>query len=131
QASALVVFPRPDLQRDLAALLHVGPDEPVHAVPEGIDVEALDEADRQVALALDGSEPGPAVASALAELDALLAALPEERRDLPLVLSVGRMHPVKGMATLARAWADHPELARRSNLLIVGGDLEHPSHDEA
>lgn len=131
QASALVVFPRPDLQRDLAALLHVGPDEPVHAVPEGIDVEALDEADRQVALALDGSEPGPAVASALAELDALLAALPEERRDLPLVLSVGRMHPVKGMATLVRAWADHPELSRRSNLLIVGGDLEHPSHDEA
>lgn len=131
QAEALVVFPRPDLQRDLSTLLHVGPDEPVHVVPEGVDLKALDHADRQVALALEGGEAEPGVAAALGELDALLAGLPEERRGLPVVLSVGRLHAVKGMATLAQAWAEHPDLAQRCNLVIVGGDLEDPSHEEA
>jgi len=120
QASAMVVFPRPDLARDLRDLLHLDLDDPaehVRVVAEGIDVEAL-------ALAqADASSP------ALDELDTLLATLPPERRDLPLVLSVGRLHRVKGMATLVRAWAS--DLSARANLLVVGGDLAHPSTDEA
>ena len=39
------------------------------------------------------------------------------------------MHRVKGMATLVEAWAAGP-LRERANLLIIGGDLEHPSLDE-
>ncbi|WP_122262970.1 glycosyltransferase family 4 protein [Ornithinimicrobium cerasi] len=131
QAEALVVFPRPDLERDLSALLHIGPQEPVHVIPEGVDVRALDEADRQVALAMAGGTPAPDVAAALAELDTLLGTLPPGRRGLPVVLSVGRLHPVKGMATLARAWDEHPDLADRCTLLVVGGDLDRPTTDEA
>lgn len=131
QARALVVFPRPDLQRDLRTLLHVGDDEPVHVVPEGVDVRALEQADAQVDLVMSGGTPALHVAEALGELDTLLATLPAERRGLPVALSVGRLHPVKGMATLARAWADHRDLADRCNLVIVGGDLEHPTADEA
>lgn len=131
QAAALVVFPRPDLERALRTLLHVGPDEPVHVVPEGIDVRSLETAEREVALSLAGGTPSPGAAAALAELDELLRTLPPDRRGLPLVLSVGRLHPVKGMATLVRAWAEHPDLAQRCNLMVVGGDLDRPTSDEA
>ena len=48
---------------------------------------------------------------------------------LPLVVSVGRMHRVKGMATLVEAWAAG-SLRDRANLLIIGGDLDRPSLDE-
>lgn len=131
QAAALVVFPRPDLDHDLRTLLHVDPEQPVHVIPEGIDIDALDEADRQVARGCAGGTPTPTVATALAELDVLLAELPPHRRHLPLVLSVGRLHPVKGMATLARAWAADPDLSARCNLVIVGGDLDQPTSDES
>ena len=131
QAAALVTFPRPRLERDLRRLLHLDPAEEVHVVPEGIDVEALDDADRQVAAALGGGEVSHTVEQALADLDALLGTLPPHRRGLPLVLSVGRLHPVKGMATLARAWVENEDLSSRCNLVIVGGDLRRPTSDEA
>ena len=35
------------------------------------------------------------------------------------------------MATLVEAWASDPRCAERCNLLVVGGDLDHPSADEA
>ena len=60
----------------------------------------------------------------------LVAALPAHRRGLPIALSVGRLHRVKGMATVVEAWAADPALRDRCNLLIVGGDLDHPSADE-
>ena len=130
QSAALVVFPRPELERDLRTLLHVEVDE-VHVVPEGVDVETLDEADRQVALAAEGEQPTALAAAALEELDDLLDTLPPERRGLPLMLSVGRLHAVKGMVTLARVWAEHADLASRCNLVVVGGDLDRPTSDEA
>jgi len=61
---------------------------------------------------------------------ALLGSLPPERRGLPLALTVGRLHRVKGMATLVEAWAARPELHERCNLLVVGGDLQRPSAAE-
>ena len=48
----------------------------------------------------------------------------------PLAVSVGRLHPVKGMATLVEAWAGSPGLRDRANLLLVGGDLDDPNADE-
>lgn len=122
QASALVLFPRTDQALDLRELLQVDPADPaqhVRVVAEGVDVDALNAAARC---------PD---AQALADLDELLAALPPKRRHLPLVLTVGRLHPIKGMATLVRAWASHPELSGRANLLVVGGDLVDPSAEEA
>jgi glycosyltransferase involved in cell wall biosynthesis len=125
-AAHVVLFPRPELQHDMRELLGIdvaGQPNRFTVVSEGIDLRTSAAAAAE--LERSGT-PGPA----LAELDALVATLPEHRRRLPLVISVGRLHRVKGMATLAEAWAGDPELAQRSNLLIVGGDLENPSPDE-
>ena len=79
----------------------------------------------------DPSVRGPLVAAALDDLDALLSTLPDGRRDLPLAVSVGRLTAVKGMATLVRGWWDDAGLRDRCNLLVVGGDLDHPTEEEA
>jgi glycosyltransferase involved in cell wall biosynthesis len=132
-AARLVVFPRPQLQRDLRDLMHLDPDagdRPV-VVPEGIDLAPLERAAREVAAATDGGDVTARTRHALHELDLLLSTLPPERRHLPLAITVGRLHRVKGMATLVEAWAAHPTCAERCNLLVVGGDLDHPSDDEA
>ena len=65
---------------------------------------------------------------ALAELRGLVEGLAPERRGLPLVVTVGRLHRVKGMAALVETWARGP-LAARANLLVIGGDLDSPSSD--
>jgi glycosyltransferase involved in cell wall biosynthesis len=134
-ASHTVLFPRPELERDMREL--VGIDVTSHPerhtiVPEGID---LDVVDRSVAEAAEHAAGLPATPP-LAELCALLETLPPERRGLPLLVSVGRLHRVKGMATIVEAWAgagvdgDTAPLRDRANLLLIGGDLEHPSADE-
>lgn len=127
-AAHSVFFPRPQLERDMRAL--VGIDMSSHperhtVVAEGVDLEVVDRAVARARQVAAGDEP----VGALAELAALLDALPAERRRLPLLVTVGRMHRIKGMATLVRAWADGP-LAGAANLLVIGGDLEHPSLDE-
>ncbi|KQS17643.1 glycosyltransferase [Frigoribacterium sp. Leaf186] len=149
-ASHTVLFPRPELERDMREL--VGIDVTSHPerhtiVPEGID---LDVVDRSVAEAAEHAAGRPATPP-LAELCALLESLPPERRGLPLLVSVGRLHRVKGMATIVEAWAGGAAgapgaaeadasvdgadahgvpLRDRANLLLIGGDLEHPSADE-
>ncbi|MBK4347254.1 glycosyltransferase [Lacisediminihabitans changchengi] len=127
-ASHTVLFPRPELQRDMKEL--VGIDITAHPerhtiVPEGIDIAVVDRAVEEAADCAAGAEP----TAPLAELAALLDRLPVERRDLPLLVSVGRFHRVKGMATIAEAWAGGP-LRQASNLLLIGGDLENPTADE-
>jgi glycosyltransferase involved in cell wall biosynthesis len=134
-ASHTVLFPRPELERDMREL--VGIDVTSHPerhtiVPEGIDLGVVD---RSVAEAAEHAAGLPATPP-LAELGALLETLPPERRGLPLLVSVGRLHRVKGMATIVEAWAgagvdgDTAPLRDRANLLLIGGDLEHPSADE-
>lgn len=127
-ADHTVLFPRPNLESDMREL--VGIDINAHPerhsiVPEGIDMgvvdRAVDEA-ADLAAGLAGSQP-------LEQLRDLLEALPEWRRGLPLLVSVGRFHRVKGMATIVEAWANGP-LADRANLLLIGGDLQSPSADE-
>lgn len=134
QAEHLVVFPRPDLRRDLRELLALDPDDAarrISTVPEGVSVAPLEQAAREVSAATRGEPVQPGIAAALAELDELLATLPPERRMLPLAISVGRLHRVKGTATLVEAWAGDPALAASCNLLLVGGDLARPNEDEA
>ncbi|MEX5294779.1 glycosyltransferase [Kocuria sp. CPCC 205268] len=122
-AEHLVLFPRPDLATDARELLGVDPDDAARCtvVPEGIDLGAVERAAEQARL---GTGPR------LAELDAVLSALPAARRGLPLVVTVGRLHRVKGTATLVEAWAGDAQLRARCNLLVVGGDLVSPSVDE-
>ncbi|SEP53944.1 glycosyltransferase family 4 protein [Amycolatopsis saalfeldensis] len=50
-------------------------------------------------------------------------------RGLPLILSVGRLHPVKQQDLLLRAWLDR-KLYRHYALAIVGGDLTNPTAEE-
>jgi glycosyltransferase involved in cell wall biosynthesis len=131
QAEHLVLFPRPDVERSIARLVGIDVSaEPGRAlvVGEGIDVVGLE----RVAKEVRGDAPrGPVTTAALAELDALLSTLPADRKELPVALSVGRLAPVKGMATLVTAWLHDPDLRRRCNLLVVGGDLDDPSPEEA
>ena len=127
-AAHTVLFPRPALQRDMREL--VGIDVLAHPerhtiVPEGVDLVVIDRAVAEAQAYAAGEEP----TDALAELRALVDTLPDERRPLPLIVSVGRLHRVKGVATLVQAWASGG-LRDRANLLVVGGDLEHPSADE-
>lgn len=123
-AAHTVLFPRPELKRDMQSL--VGIDITAHPerhtiVPEGIDLEVVDRAVEEATAAT----PSPA----RAELTALLEQLPPERRGLPIIVSVGRFHRVKGMATIVEAWAGGA-LRDRANLLLIGGNLSAPSADE-
>ena len=133
-AAHRVLFPRPDLRAELHELLGVDvDDEPGRStvVPEGIDLRVTEAAAAEVHVRDVAATPaGTATSPALDELRRLVGGLPAERRGLPLAISVGRLHRVKGMATVVEAWASDPDLAARCNLLIVGGDLDRPSADE-
>ncbi|SIT67512.1 glycosyltransferase [Microbacterium sp. RU33B] len=127
-AAHTVLFPRPRLQQDMHQLVGIditSRPERHTIVAEGVDLEVVD---RSVAVArahADGAEAD----GAIADLRARVAALAPERRELPIVVTVGRLHRVKGMATLVEVWARGP-LRDRANLLVIGGDLDHPSLDE-
>ncbi|SKA96591.1 Glycosyltransferase involved in cell wall bisynthesis [Agreia bicolorata] len=130
-ADHTVLFPRPAVREELQELLGIDiaeSPERYTVVPEGIDLATIDDAlleveARNAADSLDRHD-------AIDELDALIAALPEHRRGLPIALSVGRLHRVKGMATIVEAWAADAALFDACNLVIVGGDLLAPSADE-
>ncbi len=127
-AAHTVLFPRPNLGRDMRELVGIditSRPERHTIVPEGVDLGVVDLA---VAEARDHAAGG-APSAAVEELRALVAGLAPERLGLPIIASVGRLHRVKGMATLVEAWANGP-LADRANLLVIGGDLHTPSADE-
>ncbi|HYN71753.1 MAG TPA: glycosyltransferase [Nakamurella sp.] len=136
------LFPRPQLRHQLRDLLGVDIEaEPRRytVVPEGIDLTVSDAARLEAELVSGVDRPGSvarstsstaALTPAFADLHGLIAALPAERQGLPVALTVGRLHRVKGMATVVEAWAADPALWQRCNLLVVGGDLHHPSADE-
>lgn len=127
-AAHSVLFPRPELGRDMKELVGIditARPERHTIVPEGIDIEVVTRSVADAAAHAAGAAPSPQ----LAALRELLSQLPAERRELPLVVSVGRFHRVKGMAAIVEAWGEGP--ARdRANLLLIGGDLADPSADE-
>ncbi len=129
-----VLFPRPELEHDLRELLGIEVREEPHrytVVPEGIDLALSRAAGSEVAARRSGDRPAAGSGGVAAEqLERLLAALPAHRRGLPLAVSVGRLHRVKGMAAVVEAWAGDEQLRDRCNLLVVGGDLARPSSDE-
>ncbi|WP_440696399.1 glycosyltransferase [Clavibacter nebraskensis] len=129
-AAHTVLFPRPELKRDMRRLVGIDVDahpERHSVVAEGIDVAAIERSRDDAML---GADADGSPARAFVELDDLLRGLPAERRDLPLVISVGRLARVKGMASLAHVWAADPALRSRANLLVVGGDLDAPTPEE-
>lgn len=127
-ADHTVLMPRENLRDDLHRLVGIEVGDPAQytAVAEGIDVAVIDEAVTDARGLASGATAGPE----LHELRELLRQLPPHRRDLPLLISVGRLHRVKGMSAIVEAWSDSA-LHARCNLLIVGGNLSRPSADEA
>ena len=146
-ADQLVALPRPGLARDLRDLVGlesahdlehaIDPDDAnatvgtapggthrIRVIAEGVDVAALRRAEART----NDLASVDRVTSPVAEI---LAELPAGRRYLPWLLTVGRMHVLKGPHRLAEAWASSPDVNERFNLVIVGGDLEHPSPAEA
>ena len=124
-ARELVLFPRPDLPRHLAALVGIdlvaGP--PRHTVvAEGVDTGQTDDAASAVAAGTS--------AAVLDDLVGAIERLPDDRRGLPIVVSVGRLHEVKGMARVVEAFALDTSIGAAANLVLVGGDLDHPSAGE-
>ncbi len=122
QADHLVLLPRPTIRTELSELVGIGDvvtDDRVTSVPEGVDVAAAERA----RASLCHSGPDKAVL-------AVLAAIPEERRGLPWLLTVGRMHPSKGAHRVVEAVAGDPTLVNEVNLVIVGGNFAQPTADE-
>ena len=125
-AAQVVLFPRSELAarlRDLLAIDVAADPDRYHVVPEGIDTAPIRAARREVVGA-------GRTAPVLADLRAAVESLGPGRAGLPLVVSVGRLAEVKGMARLVDAFATDPDLRRRANLVIVGGDLDDPIPEE-
>lgn len=55
--------------------------------------------------------------------------LAQHRKKLPVMLTLGRLDPVKGQITLLEAWSDN-QLWQTYNLVLIGGDLEKPDEKE-
>ena len=124
-ASGLAVFPRPGGTRRLSALVDIDLDEraPPHVVPEGVSLRAP----RSAAADLERVQLGASLPPVLKDLVAAVSALGPQRRGLPVLVTAGRLHPVKGVDRLVEAWAGDPVLREAFNLVVVGGDLRSPS----
>jgi glycosyltransferase involved in cell wall biosynthesis/HEAT repeat protein len=119
QADHLVLFPRPGVAETIAVTM--GVDREMLAkrstvAPEGIDLGNI--------LA---AEHDPSTASVVEEI---VAELPAHRWGRRAVVSVGRLHPVKGMTRVVRDWLADDRLTSSTNLVVVGGDLERPNPAE-
>ena len=130
EAAAVVVLPRPGARAALGRLIG----KPftqldggrIQTIAEGISLAEVDRAGSDLERAThDGQLP-----SVAADLLDEIATLPPRRHGLPLLLSVGRLHRVKGLPLLLEAWAGDDDLLRSLNLVLVGGNLERPTAEE-
>jgi len=130
QAETVVVLPRPDARAALGRLIGAPftriDVERIQTIAEGISLEQVDRA----ASALELAEHARQLPKGAADLLDEIAALPPDRHGLPLLVSVGRLHRVKGLPLLVEAWAGDDDLRRSLNLVLVGGNLERPTLEE-
>ncbi|WP_336660400.1 glycosyltransferase family 4 protein [Leucobacter sp. USHLN153] len=129
RADHAVLMPRERLASDLERLVGVDIEarpSQFSPIAEGIDLTVVNDALAEGRRAAGRGQ----LSEEIAELRELLSRLPAERRGLPLLITIGRVHRVKGTAALVEAWSA-PEVRERCNLLIVGGGLSRPSPEEA
>ena len=138
-AMQVVLLPRSELRarlRDLLGIDIAADPGRYHVIPEGIDPIPVGAALAEVARAgsdrggTQGNASGDAHTPVLTELRVAVAALGPHRLRLPLVVSVGRLAELKGMARIVEAFAADASLRLRANLVIVGGDLIDPTPEE-
>jgi len=126
ESDQIALFPRSQTI-DLftgAGAAHRRFDQRSAVVAEGIDIGLIRRAEAADLLTPGTGAPRRDVLADLA------SGISKDRCDLPLLVSVGRLNPVKGMDRVVAAWAADPLLHARFNLVIVGGDLEDPSTTE-
>lgn len=122
QADHLTLLPRPTLERELTELVGIDPGDLAErstVVPEGVDVGEVERARLRCA-----------AGTVMPAVRRVLQSLPEHRRGLPWAITVGRLHPTKGPQRIVEAVTGQASLAAAVNVVIVGGDLSHPSPDE-
>ncbi len=125
EAECLALFPRarPSELFGQLGVHETAAEDRAAVVAEGIDVDLIRRAEA-------GQRDEGGSLSGRNVIDDLGDRIPADRRHLPLLVSVGRLNPVKGMERVARTWATDPGLRERCNLVIVGGDLSDPSPTE-
>ncbi len=135
RSDRVALLPRGDgIAGEMRRMLGVDVSEPTGrcvVIPEGVHAGTVRRAAADVRHLADTIEVTrhralPAGVDALVEA---VAALPAARHRLPLVVTVGRLHPLKGVDRIVRAWATS-DVAARANLIVVGGDLANPTADE-
>ncbi len=122
QADHLALLPRPTIEHELIELVGVDPvdlNDRSTMIAEGVDVAEVERARQRLVT------NGPTSA-----VERVLQSLPESRRHLPWVLSVGRLNPTKGPQRIVDAIVSSDGLADKVNIVLVGGDIVHPSPDE-
>jgi glycosyltransferase involved in cell wall biosynthesis len=126
RANRLILFPRakPCELLDVLGIDSRRYGERAAVVSEGVDVDLIRRAADNYECEEKETQGQPDILLQLA------GRIPKSRRDLPLLLSIGRFNPVKGMERVAAAWACDPLLQSRYNLVLVGGDLVNPSQTE-
>jgi glycosyltransferase involved in cell wall biosynthesis len=124
----LALLPRPDQQEQFRRLFDIDVErERFKVIPEGIDFRHA----RQARNVMEGLAPAETPPRVIADIEEAIAAMPVERKDLPLLLTVGRLHPIKGMERVVAAWARDPVISDAFNLVVVGGNLDEPSATES
>jgi glycosyltransferase involved in cell wall biosynthesis len=141
RSDRVALLPRDGGARDIERLLgvHLGhPPGRSVVIPEGVHAETVRRAAADVERLADPARSAAPTGLAdndrrhrrgLDDLIDILTDMPPQRRGLPLVITVGRLHPLKGVDRVVRAWAAS-DIARRTNMVVVGGDLANPNADE-
>ena len=129
RSEKLALLPRNGQAEEFRDLLGVdieGAPGRFRTVAEGVDyARALEARNTLENLALDRDPP-----PVLLDLERAIAGLPHRRRGLPMILTVGRLNPVKGMSRIVEAWTTDEWIRSRYNLVIVGGDISSPTSSE-
>jgi glycosyltransferase involved in cell wall biosynthesis len=125
----LALLPRDGHRRQFRELLDIDiatSTDRFRTIAEGVDYQRSIDARRTVERLATSNDRPPA----LQDLGRMIDGLPDARRGLPVILSVGRLNPIKGMSRVVEAWVTDDSIRERYNLLIVGGDLTTPSKGE-